>query len=811
MLSLLLQAGALAALPTHADWHAPDALVFIEAPDVQRMLPAYERAPWVQMLRDEELRKSFQTVVKEVGLDLDGALNAALAEFGLDTDAPCHWPDAALAHLRSVRAASISFALAEASPGEMARTFEEVLAARIELERLDLALVEFQRAHPEATTVRIEDLAVAEALRTDPWNHAYRIELAGEASAAHARSLGADAAPGGAGPAADLDASFDFAAWASAEFQRRAALTCIVEFTDELHATQALDAWAKFSTTTTIPDAAQSAAKRRNGVLRCFTLDLRTPLAGWSFQTAGRVVLGLGSVDFESVLQRVERAAPALSSSLRQLEAQAGPATGVTIVRGFIDSSPLNALLEKLGYQPASLGGVPFSNVAPLLGTSAFRMQLDGQRFATDVVVRNANDARGWTHALGSTPVPANFARWVPQDAIAALLTTIDSRRLHAQLLELMSYDEGEAARVAAQLAELEQRHDFNLKRDVFDALGTGCAAYVLPITSVAGLPGAALVVELRDAAAFERGMKGLSAALVEQSGGTVRVKSKPYKDAPTWTFSFDQGDETGGMNPFAVTPTLCIVRGHAIVTLNYVRATKEIKRALGEAGAPHALSKLERPAPAQATTIGYMDWAALFNGAYTTGRGALSLAGGMVELPFDVNAVASALPDGNAITRFFQPSILWSRAIEGGSHTHWESSFGPETWASLLVFGVQAGFGARELFEPPAANEGSAELEASSESATAVEATRATLDVLATRLAVFQLDQERLPSALDELTRATANYPDGFLDSANVPVDGWQRAFVYSVASDGASYRLWSLGADGLDASGTGDDLVVP
>lgn len=811
MLSLLLQAGALATFPTHASWHAPDALVFVEVPDVPRMLIAYEQAPWLQMLRDEELNTAFEAVVSEIGLDLDGAFNTLLTELGLGSETPFVWPDDALARLRRVRAASLSFTIAEESPGEAARTFQQVLEARAEIEQLLDALEDFQHSHPDATSVRIEDLEVPEGSRTDPWDHAYRLELAREASSAMVRSLGADDAAGGEGAAADLDSSFDLAAWTASEYQRRAGLTCIVEFTEELHAQQALEAWASISTTVATADSAPSAAIKRKGVLRNFTLDPRPALAGWTFQSAGRVVLGLGAVEFESVLQRVERAAPALSSSLQRLETHAGAATGATVVRGSIDSTSLKGPLESLLTQPTSATLAPLTGLSALIGSTAFRMQLAGQRFTTDLVNRNASDPHGWTHAFGSTPVPANFARWVPEDAIAALLTTLDGQRLHAQLIELMSFDESDPARSAEQLAQLEARHDFNLKRDVFDALGSGCAAYLLPIASFTSLPGAALVLELRDAAAFERGINGLSAALREQSGGAVQIKSKKYKDAPMWTFSFDQGDDTGGMNPFAVTPTLSIVQGHAIVTLNSVRATKEIKRALDEAGAPHALSKLERPAPAQATTIGYMDWGALFNGAYTSGRGALSLVGGALEMPFDVNVIATALPDGNAITRFFQPTVLWSRAIEGGSHTHWESSFGPETWTSVLVFGVQVGFGVRELFEQPTANLEAPELDGSSASTAALEATRATLDVLATRLAVFQLDQGRWPGALDELTQPTPNYPDGFLDSGSVPADGWERAFVYSLASDGASYRLWSLGPDGLDASGSGDDLVVP
>ena len=82
---------------------------------------------------------------------------------------------------------------------------------------------------------------------------------------------------------------------------------------------------------------------------------------------------------------------------------------------------------------------------------------------------------------------------------------------------------------------------------------------------------------------------------------------------------------------------------------------------------------------------------------------------------------------------------------------------------------------------------------------------------MLSTRLEVFSLDQSRYPAKLEELTQPTPNYPHGFVDGLPLPIDGWKQAFEYSAAADGASYRLWSIGADGVDGGGEGDDVVAP
>ena len=53
-----------------------------------------------------------------------------------------------------------------------------------------------------------------------------------------------------------------------------------------------------------------------------------------------------------------------------------------------------------------------------------------------------------------------------------------------------------------------------------------------------------------------------------------------------------------------------------------------------------------------------------------------------------------------------------------------------------------------------------------------------------------------------------TESYPRGFLDGPSLPADGWGRPYVYAVDEGGAGYRLRSVGADGVDQGGEGDDV---
>jgi hypothetical protein len=365
----------------------------------------------------------------------------------------------------------------------------------------------------------------------------------------------------------------------------------------------------------------------------------------------------------------------------------------------------------------------------------------------------------------------------------------------------MLGLTEGTDARAA--LAALESAQGFDLARDVFGNLRGGAAAYVMPLAGPM-VPNATLVLELEDPARFEKGVGGLVAALEGQP--SVKVRASRYRDAPMWTFSFPElGAE--GASQLQVSPTLAIVGGRAIVTPSSLWAKKEVKRALGEeAGAAHALAATDGTIPAEATVVGSMDWGRAVDSLYNVARSLLALAGGFAaELPIDLAKVSAALPESpSTFTRFFAPTLMWARPDAASFQVHLESSFGPETWVGLGLFAaaIVSSFESAALVPPDP--EGEAGLP--DELAT----TRERLDFLGARIAVYRIDQAGFPPTLEALAEPTANYPRGFLDGGEVPLDGWGRALRYQLVPDAGTYRLWSLGPDGVDESGGGDDLLA-
>jgi hypothetical protein len=100
--------------------------------------------------------------------------------------------------------------------------------------------------------------------------------------------------------------------------------------------------------------------------------------------------------------------------------------------------------------------------------------------------------------------------------------------------------------------------------------------------------------------------------------------------------------------------------------------------------------------------------------------------------------------------------------------------------------------------------------IEADPEREAAIARTELTLVEVATRLEVFRIETGRYPRELAEMLAPTDNFPRGYLERDSVPLDGWERGLVYLPSTDGTSYSLWSLGEDGADQRGGGDDVKV-
>jgi hypothetical protein len=291
-----------------------------------------------------------------------------------------------------------------------------------------------------------------------------------------------------------------------------------------------------------------------------------------------------------------------------------------------------------------------------------------------------------------------------------------------------------------------------------------------------------------------------LAQALAAGLPGT-EVKRSIYKDVPFVTINLPPGALSLG-DLGEVTPVVAVLDGKLIVTSGSLNLKKEIRRrqgdekeALGPASYPWTGGKAVFPK--EATAVLYIDWAAQVEALFGLARAF----GPMMEsfnFPFDL----SQLPSPLVFTRHMPPTLHVVRQVQGGLAVRHEAGFAFETWLGL------AGLGA--LVRDQLADAGPAVLaQASPAGSDPAAETRRTVLELRTALSVYKLDRGAFPDALAGLLEPSPSYPSGYLDGRTaLPLDAWGRAYRYLRAPDGASCRVWSVGPDGVDQDGAGDDV---
>lgn len=758
--------------------------VLVDVPDVPKLLDSYVTAPAMQLASDPVAREAFAKLEAKLDIDMEGSLSGVLELLGLEAGAST---EDLVALARRAHRVTLSYSTHEAAPGELAAELARMSEAQ--LEALDIE--EQLEANP--------DVVLEARLAMDPWGRPYELVRTLD-GAVEALSRGSDGALGGVGSAADIDSEFDVARWLDREQERRRAFLLTIEFASEELARESWITMRASLGATSNPGSQPYLLLGASGTLEQFRAAMLEDADAWSWHAGRFLVVSLGATTVETVQARAKHAAPSFADELswRELQSLALPADGATVARGALDTDWLAGLLsDAVDLFPSAGGEAEFVSARP----TAFRMQLIGERFLTDMV-RPPADESSWWGAFGNG-VPTAAARTsIPADAAGAMVTQLDAARLERQFVAWAGLDGAAAGR----LAEMEQKHGFELRRDVFGSLGTDVSMFVMPVNSI-GLPNAVAVMELRDPKAFERGMQGLANAVSESGAGALQIRAARYREAPMWSFEMERAGQ--GSLPFEISPTVAIVGSRAVLTTTTLFAKREIKRLAAEAatsGTPQALSEL----PEGATLVGSMDWPTMTASLYTSLRGAAALAGSFADLPIDLGALTSGLPDRpETFTRFFSKTQVSGAPLGERFHLHMESSFGPETWLALVGFATSAMRSIRSPAEPLAESQASEAGSVADDGVNAnLDKTRAALDRIGTRLLVFQLDRGAYPVVLEELTQPSPNYPQGYLDGEPLPVDGWGRAFAYRRSDDGGEYRVWSFGSDGLDGSG---DEVVP
>lgn len=799
LIALFPQAGG------HTSLHPSGALAYVEMPAVQALREVYGETALGRLLADEDVHAALGKVMGQAVFDPRTPLARALAAPSVDAPGAPSWEEL----LGALTATSCSF---HSRAGGFATFFANAAGLKRmawDMRRLARLVVE-QR---ERTGGLPESLAGLEGappeLLVDPWGSAYILVGTDESPGFTLRSLGLDARLGGEGSGADLEFGLSTEATQIRLLAETFGAELVLEFDGEELSARAFEVLAAF--------AERGGVELERGILalpgggECSSMRLADTSFGpiEIVHHGTRIVALLGMLERDALAERLSGTGSDAAGSddawYRAAAACFTAPAGVTVFRGYSQlATPLLALSEWPTPAPLLdvLEGLLGPAFAAVTRDGTWRVELrEGVFVAEGLTSPMADDP--FEGVLGGTKLDDVAFGLLNPAALAGWLTSFDVPRLVTAVRGLDVGGAGERA-----LAALDETFGFRPDRDLALPLGGELALNLPPLRSVMSAPDVSLALSLRDREAFLRGMDGAVQYLLAEFGDDVKVDVVSYKGTRLYTFtatSLPFGAGALPIDPSAlVHPTVAVLADRVLVTTLPSHAKRVVRRLLKDA--PTEPTTFDRGRfPADASVVAFADWATFFGRIYASARVMAPMLAMGVELPFDL----TTLPEAAVFTRFFGPSVRWNRRVEGGVLHHAESSFGPDVPLLVLV-----GFAALEAAVGGSGDEMDVDVSeappaVAAEGAPARRAREETLLALArvkVALQVFSFDQDAFPAELTALEVATAAFPDGFLDGGAVPHDAWGRALRYVRGSQG--YELWSLGPDGIDDEGGGDDV---
>jgi len=431
----------------------------------------------------------------------------------------------------------------------------------------------------------------------------------------------------------------------------------------------------------------------------------------------------------------------------------------------------------------------------------------------------------GQTATESTAPLSDDFLSLVNPEAVGVWATTLDTEAVTRTGHELIA----ELIDIPAETIAIELEYAVGASlEELLAPLGEGVAFYMLPISG-ATIPRFHAITKLEDSAAYEAAWTKLAEFLKTQGAEFVEVQDRPYRKIPV--FSLKQtgslGTPTDPTGPIAalgsmgvMSPafTVAILPDRAVFGISPSYVKREVRRLLkadDEEGTLHPLAENGAPCPAGVNYFGHLDWPAVVGGIYDTVTAFLPLIADATAMPVDIDA----LPETETITQYFSATNVWSRAGESGTYTLKRAPVGFETGIALAgvltagVFSIQSSFlggdeGASVGAEPTPSSPAVEDPSAGAEIAVRQE-TQLTLQQVKLGLVIYKSEKGGFPGALTDLLTPTQTYPRGFLRSNSLPLDGWGNPFQYATQTEGAGYRLWSPGPDGVNNDGAGDDVL--
>ncbi len=446
---------------------------------------------------------------------------------------------------------------------------------------------------------------------------------------------------------------------------------------------------------------------------------------------------------------------------------------------------------------------------------------------------------KGFLDLAGGRTLDLDHLAWVPGKATSFSMGYLPVKKFYHTILDAVGAVDPEAGgRINTLLAAIKDKIGLDLEKDLLDQLGGEILTYGITGSSLMTPGTTVLITRVKEPQKFLNSLETLFG--LTKGGLALESTKDPATGMEIWKVLFDPSalPQTGKLSllwrflPF-IKPSFTFHKGYLVGALN----PRDVKRAVlqmegkkkGDVRSRKDVALFLKGLPPAVTRISFNDIKTTIQTVYEAASGTLNV----VSLPEDIPVDLALLPGSDTVSKHFFPITSYSTETKDGIYARTVSPLGPEMVVALgaaaagvaaLVAKNEAQVGRvrigpitqkkRPARKPkvvvlPGPKGGRPAGKAPS-SATPAQKRRVQedFDLLSSGLVIYKVETGFYPESLDILLKPTQDYPHGFLpDRTSLPKDPWGRPYKYKRTATG--YRLWSVGPNGKDENGRGDDIL--
>ena len=441
---------------------------------------------------------------------------------------------------------------------------------------------------------------------------------------------------------------------------------------------------------------------------------------------------------------------------------------------------------------------IGFSAIELVGGVSA--VGKEGKIYATSVTSLDANQPGLITQLVtGGEPIGLDVFETVPGDCMganAAALGTVFADMYDFMTDMLGRFEPGAIEEMNAMLAMFMGEYD--LRDDILANINGRMVNYTVPGQGMMGTPDTVMRVGVRDGERLVGALGQLLDSASQQAGLPVGLELQDHEGTPWYKIDISATPAAMMMQPGIV-----FMDGEVVFCTSEGQLKSIMNGSTGESlWGNENFSTFGKSLQNNGGVLSltFTDLSRSFGTQYQQIAGMAGMIPGLSDLPMDM----SKLPAEGSITRHLGESYAGQYRTEEGMYvTKSVSQFQMGDFVPLLLIagaiagGQQMGI---ELDEIEAVIDPS-------------EQVMNDLRELKASIQIYKITQSNYPGSLEALLQPLDDFPNGAYLNERLPTDPWGNGYRFELAMHPKKRKempkLWSLGPNGIDENGEGDDIL--